>query len=275
MTSIMPEYFYLKNRRYVRGDEERTACEIFYEANDLKENRCVQIRKLNMDMVRYRGLDPDRATDRYYRYAALWNQAAREYPEGLDSVTDFFVEQGEPHIVINRYKSTEQRLLDIDPDPPLGMPERWLADDVMHIGSRALEELHKQGLLVLRFENMENFYRDVHGKVRLGFYFAPEQLTRPVVSRQDAWMSSHFAAPEVYLGKPLSPAADVYALSALVYSIATRVNPDKSLFRLYGNLGLPVKEYNGKKGVYLWEKEVQALTRGLSLNPEDRQQSVR
>lgn len=255
----------LKNGRYQLGEESRVDCEICYEAQDTMTNQKVQVRKLDPDMVHRRGVDLARAKDIYFWYAEKWGRAALECPDTMASVLDRFEERGTGYLVIKQPGD----FLSWHYDVPVNIGMLMDADAVMQVGSRALEALHRQGLLVLRFDGRNDIMGEWEGKPRLAFFFAPEQLSRPVISQRDAWMSSHYAAPEVYLGKPLGPAADVYAFSALVYATAVTI-PDKSLFRLYGNLGLP-----NPQDKWRIKREFPALVRGLSLDPKDRQQSIR
>lgn len=255
---------YLKGGRYLRCDlQSHNGCEVCFAGEDLMRRQRILIRSLAADMEAYGGKDISWFNRKYLEYAAIWNRAVRECPEVMDPVLDYFEDNGTAYLV-TKFTDTP---LDLSRETRSEIRLRK-GEAVLAAGAAALEAMHRQGLLLLRFDGEENFYEDTRGNIRLGFVFASEQLEWSLVKPRDAWMSGRYAAPEVYLKKPLVPTADVYALSALVYAIITGMKPEKSLFRFYEKRELP--DCNT-----IDRHSFRSLAWGLSLDPKDRPQSVR
>ncbi len=142
--------------------------------------------------------------------------------DNIIRIHDYGEIDGRPYIVMEFLTGNDLR----------GVIDKSLAPDLKSQvnlalqGARALQYVHKQGILH-RDIKPDNLHVDESGRVRLmDFGIAKSQAVNLNLTREGfALGTPYYMAPEQVLGKPMTPAADVYAFGIMMYELMTGVRP--------------------------------------------------
>ncbi|MBL8210281.1 MAG: protein kinase [Bryobacterales bacterium] len=192
--------------------------------------------------------------------------------DNIIRIHDYGEIDGRPYIVMEFLVGNDLR----------GVIDKGLAPDLRSQvnlalqGARAMQHVHKQGILH-RDIKPDNLHVDESGRVRLmDFGIAKSQAGNLNLTREGfALGTPYYMAPEQVLGKPITPAADVYAFGIMLYELLTGMRPVvgdtvERLFYLILHQPLDLEPLLAK-GVP--QELISLIERTTSKKPEERVQS--
>jgi eukaryotic-like serine/threonine-protein kinase len=143
-------------------------------------------------------------------------------------VSDFFVEDGQPYMVMDYIAG--QNLGDVVlPNRPL--PEELAISYITQIGA-ALKVVHQKGLLHRDIKPQNIILRQNTKEVVLIDFGIAREFTPGATQSHTNMVSDGYAPPEQYFAQgKYTPATDVYALAATLYTLLTGQVPIAAIFR--------------------------------------------
>ena len=143
-------------------------------------------------------------------------------------VSDFFVENGMPYLVMDYIPGETLEQL-VFPDQPL--PEAIAIHYIRQIGA-ALQTVHANGLLHRDVKPQNIIRRQGSQDVILIDFGIAREFTMGMPQAHTSIISAGYAPPEQYLAEaPRTPATDVYGLAATLYALLTAHVPVASILR--------------------------------------------
>ncbi|MBE9067216.1 serine/threonine protein kinase [Leptolyngbya cf. ectocarpi LEGE 11479] len=249
----------LQNGKYTIQDElGRGGFGVTYRAIRHPLNQRVVIKTLH-----YSERTPELARQLQQFEAEARRLAQCQHPN-IVKVTDFFVEAGQPYLV-----------MDFIPGQPLSaliFPRRPLSEErALHYIrqiAQALQTVHGQGLLH-RDVKPQNIMIDDGNAILIDFGIARELVSGQTQTHTNL-VSEGYAPLEQYLPKARrSAASDVYGLAATLYSAVTGEVPVASVVRSHHPLP-PPRQLNP----HLSPGTEQAILQGMALKLAERPQSI-
>jgi serine/threonine protein kinase len=181
-------------------------------------------------------------------------------------VNDFFIEDGLPYIVMD-YVPGETLDKIVLPSNPL--PEITALDYIRQI-AEALKVVHQNGLLHRDVKPQNIILRSGTEQVVLIDFGIAREFSPGVVQTHTRIISEGYAPIEQYVPKTQrTPATDIYALAATLYTLLTGCVPITSTLRDRFPLPSP-KELIPE----LSEAVSRAVMKGMAIEPEQRPQSI-
>ena len=102
----------------------------------------------------------------------------------------------------------------------------------------AVEYLHKQPAPIIHRDlRPETIILSPNGVLKIGEFGLAKMLDEDQSSGQTSFRSQghpRYAAPEQLMGEPSHPRHDLYSVGAILYFIASNVNPPESMKLMYG-----------------------------------------
>lgn len=247
----------LQNGKYVIENElGRGGFGITYRAVHKPLNQIVVIKTLH-----WSASDASQPLDKFQAEARRLAQC--QHPN-IVNVTDFFVEAGQPYLVMDFIPGQPLSAM-IFPNRPLR--EKVAISYIKQIAS-ALQTVHGQGLLH-RDVKPQNIMIDRGSAILIDFGIARE-LAGGQTQTHTNLVSEGYAPLEQYLPKARrSAASDVYGLAATLYSAVTGQVPVASVLRSHHPL-TPPRQLNPNLSPNL----EQAILQGMALDLAQRPQSV-
>lgn len=138
-----------------------------------------------------------------------------------------------------------------------------LMEPVIH----SMEEIHKSGL-IHRDISPENIMLDSDGSIKVIDFGATKKLNNK--TGQIYFGKFGYAPLEQMLGEGQGPWTDVYGICATLYCMITGDIPTDAYQRSQGEPLIPIEEF----GIPMDQRIVDAITKGLSMDPKDRQQDM-
>jgi serine/threonine-protein kinase len=181
-------------------------------------------------------------------------------------VSDFFVEEGLPYLVMDYIPGYTLEEL-VFPDRPL--PEATALNYIRQIAA-ALQVVHANGLLHRDIKPQNIILRQgTHEVILIDFGIARE-FTIGTMQTHTSIISTGYAPPEQYLSQAQrTPATDVYGLAATLYALLTAHVPVPSILRDRQPMPAPRDIFPEISAA-----TNQAITRGMALDVQYRPQSV-
>ncbi|MBE9181210.1 protein kinase [Oculatella sp. LEGE 06141] len=181
-------------------------------------------------------------------------------------VSDFFIEDGLPYIVMDYIPG--ETLADIVlPDNPL--QEAMAIHCIRQVGD-ALKVVHQNGLLHRDVKPRNLIWRQGTKQVMLIDFGIAREFTPDQTQTHTGMVSAGYAPIEQYIIQTRrSPATDIYALAGTLYTLLTAQVPIASVLRKQKPLPAP-HELRPE----LSEAVSQAVMRGMSVEPQFRPDSV-
>ena len=130
-----------------------------------------------------------------------------------------------------------------------------------------MEEIHKSGL-IHRDISPENIMLDDDGSIKVIDFGATKKLNNK--TGQIYFGKFGYAPLEQMLGEGQGPWTDVYGICATLYCMITGDIPTDAYQRSQGEPLIPMEDF----GISLDQRIVDAITKGLSMDPKDRQQDM-
>jgi serine/threonine-protein kinase len=181
-------------------------------------------------------------------------------------VTDFFIEEGLPYIVMDFIPGQTLRTLVIPHNP---LPESIALQYIRQV-AEALKVVHHQGLLHRDVKPQNIILRQGTQEVVLIDFGIAREFTMGATQTHTGILSAGYAPIEQYLPKAKrTPATDVYGLAATLYTLLTAEVPVPATLRHRQPLPEP-RELQSS----LSPKVNQAVLHGMALEPEQRPQTI-
>ncbi|MEO0455878.1 MAG: serine/threonine-protein kinase [Cyanobacteria bacterium P01_A01_bin.114] len=182
------------------------------------------------------------------------------------NVTDFFIENGLPYLVMDYIPGHPLSEI-VFPHSPL--PEADALYYIRQIGE-ALQVVHRQGLLHRDVKPQNIMIHDLTGEAILIDFGIARELTARSTQTHTSLVSEGYAPIEQYLPKAhRSAATDVYGLAATLYSLVTGEVPVASVLRSHQPL-IPPRQLCPT----LNPAVEQAILQGMAVNLAERPQSI-
>jgi serine/threonine protein kinase len=234
---------------------------VTYRAVRLPINQVVVIKTVNA--VNWADLDPDEQQQQFQQEARRLAQC--QHPN-IVTVTDFFIEQGLPYLVMDYIPG--KPLSDIAvPGRPL--PEATALYYSQQIGD-ALQVVHRQGLLHRDVKPQNIMIHDLTGEAILIDFGIARELQSGRTQTHTSIVSDGYAPIEQYLPKARrSEATDVYGLAATLYTLVTGEIPVASVLRSHQPLISPRQIVP-----HLSLRTEQAILQGMAMELADRPPSI-
>jgi serine/threonine protein kinase len=252
----------LRNNKYVLKQEiGKGSFGIIYLAVDRTLRRSVAIKTLDLPLRQHANFH--HFVRQFYKEAIVLAQFSHPHIIG---VKDFFIENRLPYIVMDYIPGqTLDRI--VLPDRPL--PETTAIEYIRQIGT-ALEAVHSQGL-VHRDIKPKNLILDRDRKLIISLDFGSARTFAPdKLELATNLVSDGYAPIEQYLPEAeLTPATDLYALAATLYTLLTGKIPSSSVSRYHNLLDSP-QQIRPEIGDRLND----AIMYGMALEAQDRPTSV-
>ena len=181
-------------------------------------------------------------------------------------VSDFFVEDDRPYMVMDYIPG--QNLGDVvQPNRPL--PEAVAIIYIQQIGA-ALKAVHQKGLLHRDIKPQNIILRQNTQEVVLIDFGIAREFTPGVTQSHTNMVSDGYAPPEQYFAQgKYTPATDVYALAATLYTLLTAQVPMPAVFRPSQPMATP-RDLQPQLSAAI----SQAVMRGMTLEAENRPGTV-
>ncbi|MEK0180377.1 serine/threonine protein kinase [Microcoleus anatoxicus] len=181
-------------------------------------------------------------------------------------VSDFFVEDGQPYMVMDYIPG--QNLGEVVlPNRPL--PEAVAIIYIQQIGA-ALKAVHQKGLLHRDIKPQNIILRQNTQEVVLIDFGIAREFTPGVTQSHTNMVSDGYAPPEQYFAQgKYTPATDVYALAATLYTLLTAQVPMPAVFRPSQPMATP-RDLQPQLSAAI----SQAVMRGMTLEAENRPATV-
>ncbi|MEM8612883.1 MAG: serine/threonine-protein kinase [Cyanobacteria bacterium P01_H01_bin.105] len=249
----------LQNGKYVIENElGRGGFGVTYRAMHQSLNQMVVIKTL-----RWPANDTEQAQQLHQFQAEARRLAQCQHPN-IVNVTDFFIESGQPYLVMDFIPGQPLSAI-IFPDRPL--TEKLALRYIKQIAS-ALQTVHSQGLLH-RDVKPQNIMIDGDSAILIDFGIARELISGQTQTHTNL-VSEGYAPLEQYLPKARrSAASDVYGLAATLYSAVTGQVPVASVLRSHHPL-TPPSQINPSLSAGV----EQAILQGMALDLAQRPQSM-
>lgn len=187
--------------------------------------------------------------------------------EGIASARDFFEEDHIPYIVmeyvdgmnIKKYVKQNGR---IRGDKMLLMLKPLL---------QSLIHIHEKGILH-RDISADNILLTEDGRLKL-IDFGAARLTQKAKGKEFTLIFKRGFAPieQCSSGRKQGPWTDVYGICATMYYMVTGIIPPDSVNRLINDTLIPLQQIDG---IGLTPQEMDCITKGLAVQPEDRYSSM-
>lgn len=182
------------------------------------------------------------------------------------TVTDFFIEQGLPYLVMDYIPGKPLSEI-VRPNQPL--PEATALYYIQQVGE-ALQVVHRQGLLHRDVKPQNIMIHDLTGEAILIDFGIARELSVGQTQTHTSIVSDGYAPIEQYLPKARrSKATDVYGLAATLYTLVTGEIPVASVLRSHEPLVTP-RQYVPA----LSAQTEQAILQGMGVELPTRPQSV-
>ena len=182
------------------------------------------------------------------------------------NVTDFFIEHGQPYLVMDYIPGRPVSEI-IFPHRPL--PEATALHYINQIGD-ALRAVHQQGLLHRDVKPQNIMIHDLTGDAILIDFGIARELQSGRTQTHTSIVSDGYAPVEQYLPKARrSQATDVYGLAATLYSMVTGEVPLASVLRSHQPL-VPPRQLNATQSPHIEN----AILQGMAEKLTDRPQSI-
>ncbi|MGL5059976.1 MAG: serine/threonine-protein kinase, partial [Microcoleus sp.] len=181
-------------------------------------------------------------------------------------VSDFFVEDGQPYMVMDYIPG--QNLADIvGANRPL--PEATAIHYIRQIGA-ALQAVHQNGLLHRDVKPQNIILRQNTQEVVLIDFGIAREFTPGATQTHTNMVSDGYAPAEQYLAQGrYTPATDVYGLAATLYTLLTAQVPVPAVFRTSQPLPAP-RDLQPQVSPIV----SQAVMRGMAIEARDRPASI-
>jgi serine/threonine protein kinase len=181
-------------------------------------------------------------------------------------VSDFFIEQGLPYIVMDFIRGQTLRTLTMPHNP---LPEAIALHYIRQVAA-ALKVVHHQGLLHRDVKPQNIMLRQDSQDVVLIDFGIAREFTLGATQTHTGILSAGYAPIEQYLPRAKrTPATDVYGLAATLYTLLTAEVPVPATLRHRQSLPEPRKLRSD-----LSPQVNQAVLHGMALEPDQRPQSV-
>ena len=181
-------------------------------------------------------------------------------------VSDFFIEDGLPYIVMDYIPGQTLDTI-VLPDRPL--PEAIALDYIRQVGE-AVKVVHQNGLLHRDIKPQNLILRQNTQQVVLIDFGIAREFTLGLTQTHTHWVSEGYAPIEQYLPKAQrTPATDIYGLAATLYTLLTAQVPVAAILRDRLPLAAP-HELRPELSVMV----SQAVMRGMAVEPHHRPASV-
>lgn len=249
----------LNNRYELLSLEGEGGMASVYKAQDLKLKRTVAIKVLRAG---------EEANEAFQREA----QAAAGIPHpNIVAVYDIG-QDGETAYIVMEYVqgSTLQELIHAEAPFRVGH-----ALDIAAQICAAVEFIHQQGIVHCDLKPL-NILALADGQVKIADFGIAQRLESGALHGGKSWGTPHYAAPEVISGKPITPAADVYAIGIILYEMLTGKRPftgptaAEIARQQVLNAPPPVEQVNPRVPRYVR----QVLDRALDKDPDKRYRSA-
>ncbi|MBD1871414.1 protein kinase [Cyanobacteria bacterium FACHB-471] len=252
----------LQNGKYTLDQElGRGGFGITYRATNHALAQVVVIKTINESLRQ----DPNFA----YFYRQFQDEARRlavcSHPN-IVRVTDFFIEEGLPNIVMDYIPGQTLDTL-VMPDKPL--PEETAIHYIRQVGE-ALKVVHQSGLLHRDIKPQNIILRQGTDQVVLIDFGIAREFTPGITQTHTSLISAGYAPIEQYISQERrSPATDVYGLAATLYTLLTARIPVAAALR--DRVDLPAPRVVRPE---LSAAVSQAVMRGMAVEPQHRPANV-
>jgi serine/threonine protein kinase len=252
----------LQNGKYTLDQElGRGGFGITYRATNHALGQVVVIKTINESLQR----DPNFA----YFYRQFQDEARRlavcSHPN-IVRVTDFFIEEGLPNIVMDYIPGQTLDAL-VMPDKPL--PEEKAIHYIRQVGE-ALKVVHQSGLLHRDIKPQNIILRQGTDQVVLIDFGIAREFTPGITQTHTSLISAGYAPIEQYISQERrSPVTDVYGLAATLYTLLTARIPVAAALR--DRVDLPAPRIIRPE---LSAAVSQAVMRGMAVEPQHRPANV-
>jgi serine/threonine-protein kinase len=252
----------LQNGKYTLDQElGRGGFGITYRATNHALAQVVVIKTINESLRQ----DPNFA----YFYRQFQDEARRlavcSHPN-IVRVTDFFIEEGLPNIVMDYIPGQTLDML-VMPDKPL--PEETAIHYIRQVGE-ALKVVHQSGLLHRDIKPQNIILRQGTDQVVLIDFGIAREFTPGITQTHTSLISAGYAPIEQYISQERrSPATDVYGLAATLYTLLTARVPVAAALR--DRVDLPAPRLVRPE---LSAAVSQAVMRGMAVEPQHRPANV-
>ncbi|MBN1935990.1 MAG: protein kinase [Anaerolineae bacterium] len=198
----------LNNRYQLLSLEGEGGMASVYKAHDLKLKRTVAVKVLRAG---------EEANEAFQREA----QAAAGIPHpNIVAVYDIGQDGDAAYIVMEYVQGpTLQEVIHAEAPFYVGR-----ALDIAAQICTAVEFIHHQGIIHCDLKPL-NILILADGQVKITDFGIAQRLETGALHGGKSWGTPHYAAPEVISGKPISPAADVYAIGIILYEMLTGKRP--------------------------------------------------
>jgi len=183
-----------------------------YRAEDTVLGRTVAVKVLTDD-----GCRDEEAKKRFLLEARLSGSMLHD---NIIRIHDYGELEGRPYIVMEFLVGRDLRTA-IDNGLAGDLREKL---DIAVQTSRALAHVHKQNI-VHRDIKPENLHLDDNGRVRLMDFGIAKAANFNLTREGFALGTPYYMSPEQVLGKPVTPAADIYSFGILLYELITGIKP--------------------------------------------------
>ncbi|MEO0540502.1 MAG: serine/threonine-protein kinase [Cyanobacteria bacterium P01_A01_bin.105] len=182
------------------------------------------------------------------------------------NVTDFFIERGQPYLVMDYIPGQSVSEM-VFPNRPL--PEATALQYINQIGD-ALRAVHQQGLLHRDVKPQNIMIHDLTGEAILIDFGIARELQAGQTQTHTSIVSDGYAPVEQYLPKARrSAATDVYGLAATLYALVTGEVPLASVLRSHQPL-VPPRQFNPALSPHIEA----AILQGMAVELTQRPQSI-
>jgi serine/threonine-protein kinase len=234
---------------------------VTYTATHQALGQVVVIKTLNLSL-RY---DP-KFSDFQRQFQDEARRLARFSHPNIVRVTDFFIEEGLPYIVMDFIPGQTLRTLVIPHNP---LPEPIALGYIRQV-AEALKVVHQQGLLHRDVKPQNIILRQGTQEVVLIDFGIAREFAIGSTQTHTSILSAGYAPIEQYLPRAKrTPATDVYGLAATLYTLLTAEVPVPATLRHRQPLPEP-RELQPNLSL----KVNQAVLHGMALEPEQRPQSI-
>ncbi|NJL40256.1 MAG: protein kinase [Leptolyngbyaceae cyanobacterium RM2_2_4] len=252
----------LQNGKYTLDQElGRGGFGITYKATNHALSQVVVIKTINESLRQ----DPNFA----YFYRQFQDEARRlavcSHPN-IVRVTDFFIEEGLPYIVMDYIPGQTLDML-VMPDKPLS--EETAIHYIRQVGE-ALKIVHQSNLLHRDIKPQNIILRQGTDQVVLIDFGIAREFTPGITQTHTSLISAGYAPIEQYISQERrSPATDVYGLAATLYTLLTARIPVAAALR--DRVDLPAPRIVRPE---LGAAVSQAVMRGMAVEPQHRPATV-
>lgn len=278
MNSYLPVGYLFQNRYQVQSVLGQGGFGITYCCKTLWSERLVAIKELFWNGYMCRAADgrtvellsetTREAADKMRRRFLQEAKTLQQFEEApcIVRVLDFFEENGTAYMVTEYVEgeTLSQRIANESVMDPL--------DVFSHVLPllRGLEKIHETGYLH-RDISADNLMLEKDGTFMLVDFGAARDFSGMDQSQISRYIKGSYSPLEQYsISARLSPATDLYALSAVVYQAVTGQMPPISLARLQSD----TIQWPSELGIAIDAKLERVLMKGLALQVEDRFQSA-